>query len=599
MTNSKVERYYEQRLNEIGQKLGKTKRGIAKIGVLRLMFFLALVLSVYFGVSAHTGYFLLALPFVVGFLYLIQLHLRYKDRKSILNNILKINKAEIKSLKHDFSAFDAGNEYLDAAHFYTYDMDIFGTGSLFQAINRTVTYGGKNELAGWFQQESLDEKTIVQRQDAIKELSPLQDEIQYFRALGEKYHEDERNIKQLGEWINNKGYSAGRGHVKYMAYALPLLFFVSCALSVFNSLFLNISLFIYLLQLTIVASNMKGINREHNAISRNLKILKKFAGLSESIESWDFESEILTDIKGKLVNSEYSAKRNITKLSKIVSAFDSRMNLLAALILEGVLLWDIQCILKIEKWKEKNREYFPDWLNSIYKCDALASLATFSYNNPELAFPSITNKPVFHAKDMGHVLIPAENRVNNDFAIDNEGNICIVTGANMAGKSTFLRTVATNFILAMVGAPVCAKGLLFKPMKIFSSLRTTDSLNKSESYFYAELKRLKIMLDILKKGVSMLVFLDEILKGTNSKDKQKGSMEVLKQIIQYRGTGLIATHDLELTELEKYYPENIENKCFEVNFEGDKLRFDFLLRNGITQKMNAMLLMKNMGIISR
>lgn len=230
--------------------------------------------------------------------------------------------------------------------------------------------------------------------------------------------------------------------------------------------------------------------------------------------------------------------------------------------------------------------------------DAFISLGNFSFNNSSYIFPSVSEETIiFSASKLGHPLIKSSERVSNDFDIPGNGSIYIITGANMAGKSTFLRTMAINYILAMAGAPVCANSLNFRPVKLFTSMRTSDSLSNHESYFYAELKRLRLLKTHVDNSEPVFFILDEILKGTNSLDKTLGSKLFIKRLIESGGTGLVATHDISLSEMEAEYPGKIYNKCFEVEIDGENIRFDYILRDGVTHKMNAALLMKQMGIL--
>jgi DNA mismatch repair ATPase MutS len=229
--------------------------------------------------------------------------------------------------------------------------------------------------------------------------------------------------------------------------------------------------------------------------------------------------------------------------------------------------------------------------------DAFISFGNYAANNSSGIYPSISDdNTVFSAQKLGHPLLDSEERVSNDFEIARKGCVYVITGANMAGKSTFLRTVAVNYILAMTGAPVCASFLKFRPVRLFTSMRTTDSLSNHESYFYAELKRLRVLITMVESGEPLLFILDEILKGTNSVDKSEGSKLFVRRMISSKGTGLIATHDISLGELENEYPGIVLNKCFEIEIKGDKVSFDYRLRDGITTRMNASLLMKEMGI---
>jgi len=263
-----------------------------------------------------------------------------------------------------------------------------------------------------------------------------------------------------------------------------------------------------------------------------------------------------------------------------------------------LFLWDLQSIIKLERWKKQNMNSVETWFNALAEADVLQSLGNYSFNNQEFIMPNISQEvAVFNAKDIGHPLINKSTRVDNNLIFNGYGKFVIVTGANMAGKSTFLRTVGVNLVLAMKGVPVCAKEMTFSPIEIFSSMRTNDSLKGNKSYFFSELSRLKKIIDKLEKGDNLFIILDEILKGTNSLDKKKGSKAFLKKLINYKCKGLIATHDLALGELENEFPDNIKNICFEVITKDKDIEFDYKLYDGITQNLNASFLMKKMGIV--
>jgi DNA mismatch repair ATPase MutS len=265
-------------------------------------------------------------------------------------------------------------------------------------------------------------------------------------------------------------------------------------------------------------------------------------------------------------------------------------------LLNGLFLWDISCVLRLSRWRDAVKDDLPYWIDQIGKVDGLISLANHAYNNPDYAYPVISGSvPVFRAENLGHPLLDRKKRVTNDLSMK-RGQVIIITGANMAGKSTFLRSVAVNIVLARTGAPVCATVMEMMPHSLFTSMRTTDSLSHNESYFYAELQRLKLLKDRLETGDEIFFVLDEILKGTNSNDKSLGSKLFLKKLIGLGASGLIATHDTSLGEMEKDYPGTVVNKCFEIDIDGDEIYFDYRLRDGITHRMNAALLMRQMGI---
>jgi hypothetical protein len=452
-------------------------------------------------------------------------------------------------------------------------------------------------LAGILLHEVLDSSVLKNRQEAIAGLKDEIELIREFFATGSMQDDSDTDLAILREWIDEPLFYSKKIFYRVLANVLPAATFFSIGLAIFLPFFRGLAIGLSILQLMIVGGRLSHTAKEHNRIGKRLTMLKKYGKLLNIIERGSFTGKIMTDLKDRLISGDTSAAVSIRRLSKLVSAFDNRLNILAAIFLEGFLLWDVQCMIRLERWKTRKGKRLMEWIDAIAKFDAYASLANFAFNHPGFNFPEISDTTILEAQSLGHLLIPPEERITNDFAIRNGGEFCIVTGANMAGKSTFLRTVVTGMVLAMAGVPVCAGKFVFKPMLLYSSMRTSDSLNKHESYFYAELKRLNEMLGRMRKGEPLFIVLDEILKGTNSTDKQLGSRSVLRQIIELRGTGIIATHDLELTTIEKDFPERIKNMCFEIEIEGAQIKFDYKLREGVTTKMNAMLLMKQMGII--
>lgn len=510
---------------------------------------------------------------------------------------MKICDNEIKVINGKFDFHENGNEFIDYAHPYTFDLDVFGEGSLFQYLNRTCSTMGKSKLAKYLIKPSKDINRIISNQDAIQELRDKLDWRQDLQCIAYKAGESISDRDELLEWVNEPLYFLKRKIYRWVVIVLPLataLMLIFSILSVIPSEFLLLSLII---NLGFVGFHVRRINTIHGKVSRKFKMLKKYASILRMIDEEDFKSDRLALLKEKLKVRNLLASENIDKLANIINGLDQRLNMLTAVLLNGLFLWDIIYSLRLERWQSTFKDEFPKWFSVIGEIDALSSLACYTYNNPENCFPEIRSKKFkLWAKELGHPLIPSDTRVNNDIRIENMGNFMIITGANMAGKSTWLRTVGINMILAMVGAPVCAQEFEFYPLEIYTSMRTLDSLAKNESYFYAELKRLQMIIKELTKGSQIFIILDEILKGTNSKDKHDGSKALLKQFIHLNTVGLIATHDIQLGELVNIFPENIKNYCFEVEIEGERLHFDYKLREGISKNLNATILMKKMGI---
>jgi len=352
-----------------------------------------------------------------------------------------------------------------------------------------------------------------------------------------------------------------------------------------------------LISLAIVGIFTKKINPIHVSLSKRTALLEKYVHILKLIENQDFKSDLLQEIKLKIEKNKELASDSIMELSQILSALDTRLNVFAGVLLNAILLWDIQQVWRAEKWKTENAINLKAWFNAIAELDALCSISNLSFNNPNWIYPTLNKNDVWEFKNIRHPLMKTENCVPNSFQVENIPHLKVITGANMAGKSTYLRTIGSNMILAMIGAPVHSESMNFTPIQIISSLRTTDSLMKNESYFYAEIKRLQLIVNRLREGEQLFVLLDEILKGTNSKDKEQGSKALLRQLINLKTVGIIATHDLSLGKLEEEFSPNIQNQCFEVDIKNDELSFDYTIRPGVAKNMNASFLLKKMGIV--
>jgi len=593
-----VRKFYRNKLAQLEEIQKLEKRRLKVLAFVRLILFALIVLAIFIIVpkSIFAG-LSIVITCLVLFLITIKVYNNQNEKYKHTQALITLNTYEIKVIDHDYTVFKPGDNFIDHEHPYSYDMDLFGTGSLYQYLNRTVTFKGEELLASLLSKETLEPEIIINRQEEVNELSSMIDLLQNFMAVG-SFHKDElSDIGMLKEWINKPVQYISNKLMIFIAWIFPVVFCISIVLAFFLPVFRSLSILLFLINLLIVGTKLTLNSREHGLISKHLGSFKKYAVLFSMIEKGTYKGRNLNLLYDILISGSNSASKSILGLSRIISAFDNRLNILAAIFLEGILLWDIQCMLRLEKWRKQKGIYFEEWMEKLAEFDAFASLATFAFNHPSYVYPEISLTGILETKKIGHFLIPSGQRICNDFRIGKKGEFIIITGANMAGKSTFLRTIATNLVMAMAGAPVCAESLTFKPMPVFSSMRTSDSLNKNESYFYAELKRLKEMLDRLKKGDDLFIILDEILKGTNSVDKQKGSRSALKQIIKYKGTGIIATHDLSLAGIESEFPGQVKNLCFEIEIDNTHISFDYRLRKGITTKMNASLLMQQMGIL--
>lgn len=575
----------------------KKKDQLQLISVARLISFVG-ILPAWFYLSpiSETMAAAISLGLLVIFFLLIKKFIQTEKQLLYYQCLSKINRNEISALNRDLTAFDPGNEFIEPHHDYSYDLDLFGAGSMFQFLNRTVTLQGKNRLATLLKKTQRSSEEIRRRQKGIQELAEEFSWRQYFMAKGMETDGNKDNYNEsIDQVINLKSVH----FLKYLLKILPALTLLLIGLSIAgidSHSFYRLAL---LAQWTIIGLYFKTILKFHQKFESQGKLLRRYAEMLKQIESFNFKSSYLVSLKEQLSHQGKTASTITSELQKILDQFDYSKNFLVGLVLDSIFLWDISCLVKLNKWQQNYAGVLPRWFEVIAEMDALISLANCNYNHPAWGTPEVLScEFAFNAENLGHPLIDETRCVSNSFQISNEEKIIIITGANMAGKSTFLRTVGVNLILASNGCNVCAESFEFSPIRIYTNMRTSDNLMNDESYFYAELLRLQSMLTLLRNGENLFVILDEMLKGTNSVDKLNGSKELIHQLISLKTHGIVATHDLGLTELAQTIPA-IKNQCFEVQLNNDELNFDYKLSNGVTRTMNATFLMKKMGIIPK
>jgi DNA mismatch repair ATPase MutS len=341
---------------------------------------------------------------------------------------------------------------------------------------------------------------------------------------------------------------------------------------------------------------LKKVNTLANNASKTKDTFKQYALLLKAIEAQTFQSQLVQEQQKRIQSEALKASQIFSKFSKALDALDNRNNLISAVLANGYLLWDLRQTYNIEQWIQQYADKVADWFDVVTFFDTYNSLGNYAFNHKEFIYPEITNATTtISAEHIGHPLLNSKKRVNSDLLLQ-QRQFFIVTGANMAGKSTFLRTVALHIVMANIGLPVCAKKSTYKPIKLITSMRTTDSLTDDSSYFFSELTRLKFVVDTIEKDTNYFVILDEILKGTNSTDKAIGSRKFVERLVGLNATGIIATHDLSLTEIESELSA-VKNYYFDAEIINEELHFDYKLKQGVCQNMNASFLLKKMEIV--
>ena len=586
--------YYTQQFKDYSVKLEDILRKIILVATLRMIAFISAAICVYIFIRDGGAFIAFATTiFLIAFILLIKWNSRLNDEKALLQKLVFINTNELNILNDQPNGFDNGQKFLSDEGFGN-DIDVFGQRSLFHLLNRTTTSHGTNQLATSLQNPMPGKPDIENYQQAIKILSQQTGLRQLITAHGLLHNEKEGNLHAIGEWLHTPNQLHNSRWVGFIRWVLPvcnvaaLLYYWSTD----NYIPLGSTIAISWL---CIAGFLKYISTQHALLGKKQAILDQYASILKIFSGIQTGSSSLLQGLQSDASRAYAA---IQKLSELSGLLDQRMNLVVNIFLNSFLVYDLHCLYALENWKLSNKAFFEKWIQCVGNIESLNSLATFACNNPGFCTPVVVESGlVIEATELAHPLIPHKERIPNDIELGRTNKLALVTGSNMSGKTTFLRTVGINLLLAQCGAPVCAIAFSFYPMHLLTAIRISDSLQLHTSYFMAELKRLQTIIKYLESGRPALVLVDEILRGTNSDDKSHGSEEFIKKIISFNCLALFATHDLSLSVMEKAFPGVVGNYCFESTILNDELFFDYKLQPGIAKNKNASFLMKKMNII--
>lgn len=563
-----------------------------RLALVRLLIFIGWLATL---IVLFSNHFLIGLVvFVVSVPLLawgVRQHLAIKKQAKDARVTAELARGELAALDHDFDGFDDGEDFLDPAHPYALDLDIFGHKSLFQFLNRTVTAPGRARVARALLGEHAEEEAARTREQS-EVLKAMPEWCLRFRSIGEELEDDISHFDRLLGWLDRPAVAPTDG-TRALLYLAPLLTLASLAWMLLMTPW-QLGVLGLLPAAWMMRKYQETISQEHAHTAAMGDLLKTYAALLAHAETRPGAEAL----PGK-------PEKALRRFSYLVGQLDVRYNPFS-FFLEIGGLWSLNKLRKLDDWRANHRDDLPAWLAALAETDALVSWATLRFNHPNWTDPIFTDEPIVEARGLGHPLLPPTGRITNDFSINTDGHIHLITGSNMAGKSTWLRTVGINLVLANAGGPVCAlpsEGSstaflrLRQNLQVWTSMRTQDDLSESTSSFYAELKRLKSIIEAVSDPEQEVFFLlDEILKGTNSRDRHTGSRALIRQLIRERGAGIIATHDLALGVLEAEPGSHVENYAMEVQVSGDDLVFDYKLHPGVCQSFNATALMARMGI---
>lgn len=583
--------FYKKQLNSYNTQLTQVKKQLYASSMLRLAVFLALGFLVYFTFGNTKVVLGIVVAGVALFLFLVSRHTRMQYHRDKTKALFDINTIELEVQKRNFHHLLEGNAFKDLTHYFSQDIDLFGRGSFYQYTNRTALEQGSVTLAALFTENTLDR--ITEKQKAIEELSQLPVWRQEFTAVASLVHTT-TGTATITAWLE-KYEPFVPGIVKY----LPLLFSIG-SVGIFTLIFFSLVPASLLLIWLLI-----GLSFSFYYSAKIIK-LAAYAGKIQStfgqyqqlilqLEGIEFQSSLLKEKQQHLTHAEKKTSAVLKTFADLLHTLDHNNNMLYAIFANGLFLRGLHTAYHIEKWIGEHGKSTQKWFDTVAFYDAYNSLGNFAFNHPKYTFPVLIDGPVvLNATQVGHPLLSLEKSVLNDIQMHKE-QFFIITGANMAGKSTFLRTISLQIMMANVGLPVCAEKMDYSPMKLITSMRTTDSLTDEESYFFSELKRLRFIVEELESD-SYFIVLDEILKGTNSSDKAIGSRKFVEKLVGAKATGIIATHDLSLCEAAKEMKQ-LQNYYFDAEIVNNELHFDYTFKKGICKNMNASFLLKKMGIV--
>jgi len=589
---------YRKQKKKHEDELGKLRKKQSLLGWLRLgiIILAAVVAFSLFTFSLLWGW-VSVITGIALFLAVVSIDIDNNKKIDHLKLLVKINEEEIDSLSYNFTYKYDGHEFLPLLHNYAYDLDIFGKSSLYQLVNRGNTEQGRGLLANNFL-TPLPGEAILERHEAIKELAPQIEWRQQLQAYSLKSPVTTPTQKHTEQWLGEDEKHFTGDYWKIIVWIYSFITVATAVAVALGYLSSGIFLLLFVLYFFISGSLSKKAIPSHHYLDSIVKEIDIISQLIYWVEEKKFSASLLNRLQNSVQIENQKAHIQIKELKDILNRFDLReRSPIIFIFINSFLFWDVRQMMSLNQWKRKNKQKLSHWYVLIAEFEVLNSLATVHFNYPDWIIPDFAAEHfMLEAKNLGHPLIQPAQRVTSDFFLKGQARVALVTGSNMAGKSTFLRSLGVNIVLAQMGSPVCASSFKLSTNKLMSSMRIADNLAENTSTFYAELKKLKTIIDAVNRNEPVFILLDEILRGTNSLDKHTGSEALIRQLIKQNAVAVLATHDVALAKLENEFPSSIDNYHFDVQVEGEELYFDYKLKNGVCTSLNASILMKKIGI---
>ena len=575
--------------------LKKKKNTIAWI---RFAVIILLVAAVYYLYPVGLLYTTIAAVVLVA-VFIRLVILAVNTNATIDNNkrLADIIQSEVQMAAGNYTERPDGAELLPSLHGYANDLDIFGKASLYQYTNRTNSQQGNAMYAGWLLHPA-DKTTILQRQEAVRELAPQYQWRQQLQAHGIEQVITIATEKKINKWVAEPDTFSHSRKWQVLRWIYPAITVTTLILYMADIISGQVFSAAFMLFFIVSLSVSRLVASQYMQLTKIVPEVDTLSKAASWIEKNTFQSVYLQQVQGHFTIGNTPSSVAIRQLKGILDKFDMNLNLLFLILVNPLLLWNLQAIFQLEKWRASNKEKTAEWFTALADMETIATVSNIYFNHPHWSFPVIeeTAHGTWQGTAICHPLIPESKCVANDFSTQGTAQIALITGSNMAGKSTFLRSIGVNTVLAMMGSAVCAQQMKISVMRIISSMRVADNLQESTSTFYAELKKLQAIIADVNNHEKVFVLLDEILRGTNSLDRHTGSKALVKQLISKNAVAMLATHDVELAQLQTNYPANIHNYHFDAQIANEELYFDYKLKEGICQSINASILMRKIGI---
>ena len=584
---------YKERRRVRESRVEQLERTHIQLGNLRLLLAVTTAILIWLSLRRHLLSALWIICPLAAFLAIAVWHSRILRLQELAKRAVAFYDRGLARIEDRWAGIgESGERFTDPHHVYSADLDLFGDNSLFQLLSSARTRMGEETLAGWLLNPGVPDE-ISKRHEAVHELRAELDLREDLAVLGE----DARvgvHSEELISWAE----SPNQMPASWLAWAGPIL----AALAILGAVvwaawgvaapFLSVVI--------VEAALTYWLKKPSDAVLHGTETafhdLELLSGVMARIEGHTFQSLSLQSLQRELLSANVAASRAIAKLRALVDLILSRHNIFVRII-DVPLMYSVQLAHAVERWRKAHGHAVKRWLAVVGEMEALLSLAAYSYEHPDDPFPDVaTDGTSFEAENLGHPLLPNATCVRNDVTISGNTRALLVSGSNMSGKSTLLRAVGINTILAMAGAPVRARRLRLSPLRVGASIRINDSLQEGSSRFYAEITRLRQILDLAGGVPAALFLLDELLQGTNSKDRRIGGEGIVRALIERGSIGLVSTHDLALADIGDNPDGHLRNVHFQDELTNGRMTFDYKLRDGVVTKSNGLELMRSIGL---